>query len=210
MYPDTSADAVMEQLEPFQQRLVAIFQTAVAKFNSIPPELLLPLVRWNRSRSTCIWAFAMAELEQAFAAETGVVLVVKYESIEIRFNANLIARLKKMAATGFTTNYPTGRVKDYHNENQGELFALQWAKPVRVDIGYLPNETGTAVERVMVAKRRSHRVMHWTRPIELPETGTPIPLEKRPVTPLPSTGETRIEARVSDENTKQEPTGTTQ
>lgn len=192
MFPNTSAEAVMKQLEPFHGQLREIFSKAVAKFNRIEPALLLPLMRWNRSRATCIWAYVMEELELAFPPESGVTLQTKYETIEIHFGPNLVARLKKMNPSGFTSNYPTGRIKAFHDGNQGELFVLHWAKPSRVDIGYVLNETATGVDQILVARRKSLKLLDWFYPIMAPDNGAPIPLEGRP---LPGDGNARVAER---------------
>jgi hypothetical protein len=191
-FPDTSADATMAQLEPFQAQIREILSTAVVTFNMIQPSLLLPLVRWNRSRATCIWAYAMEGLEQAFPQGGPVKLDVKYETITIHVGTNLVARLKKMTPAGFTSNYPTRRARQYHTADQGELFVLQWAKPLRVDIGYVLNDTGTGVEQVLVAHRKTPQIIDWVREIPAPDSGAPIPLAKQPV---PADGSARVQAR---------------
>jgi hypothetical protein len=66
----------------------------------------------------------MDELEAAFPPESGVKLVRKFETIEVHFRPNLVARLKKMSAEGLTSNYQTRRVQAYHGAEQGELFVL--------------------------------------------------------------------------------------
>lgn len=207
MFPSTSAEEVMKQLEPFHDQLYGIFARAVAKFNEIPPQLLLPLMRWNRSRACCIWAFAMEELELAFPPESSVMLTTKHETIEMHVGPNLVARLKKMTPGGFTSNYPTRRVRAYHDPDQAELFALYWAKPSRVDIGYILNETATGVEQVMVSHRKSFTIMDWFYTITTPDSGTPIPFAKRPT---PVDVKPSVEAKGGSENYKQEPTGTEQ
>lgn len=179
-FPDTSRDAAAAQLQPYHDLLRAIFRNAVATFNSIPPELLLPLMKWSRTRANCIWAYAMDELERAFPEGGAVKLEIRYGSVEIGFGPNLTARLKKMSPAGFTSNYPTKRVQAYHSDDQGELFIVSWSKPLRVDIGYVLNDTATAVDQVMVARRKAPTIMDWVYVIEEPDSTTPLPIEKRP------------------------------
>lgn len=169
-FPDLSENATMEQLAPYNDQLYEIFVNAVKTFNQIPPELQLPLLRWKRTHANCIWAYMMVELDKAFPPGSPVKLKEEYGSITIIFNDNLIGRLKKMSPDGFTANYQTKRVKAYHSGDQGELFRLIWSKPLRVDIGYLLNETGTGVDRVMVARRKAPKFMDWVSQIAAPES----------------------------------------
>lgn len=178
MFVDTSVEAAREQLEPYHDQLHQIFVNAVRTFNQIPPNLLLPLMRFQRTKANCIWAYAIQELELAFPEGSPVKLKHEHGSVTITFGPNHIGRLKKMSADGFTSNYLTHRVKAFHNASQGELFQFLWSKPIRVDIGYLMNETSTGVERVMVARRKAPRFMDWMYPIFAPNSGAPVPIAK--------------------------------
>lgn len=172
LFPDLSAEATMAQIEPHNDKFHEIFTKAVATFNKLPPEFLLAFMRWPRTFANCIWALAIIELEKAFPEGSPVKLKEEIGSVTIHFGPNLIARLKKMRPDGFTSNYPTRRARAYHGGEQGELFRVMWAKPCRVDIGYILNETATGVKSVMVARRRSPKVMDWAVPI--PSSQTPV------------------------------------
>jgi len=207
MFPDTSSDATLKQLQPYHAQLREIFSKAVKKFNQIEPTLLLPLMRWDRSRAICIWAYAMEELSLAFPPGSEVQLIEKYGTLEVHFGPNLVARLKKMSANGFTSNYATRRIREFHSADQGELFVLNWAKPLRIDIGYRLNDTSTGVEEVMVARRKSLGIMDWFYHITTPDNATSFPLA-HPAAETSTEPGVRIEARQLPENQQQESTGT--
>src|SRR5690606_27456850 len=127
VYPDTSESACRAELERYHSQLHEIATKAVAKFNSLPDEFRLPLVQFKRSRATAIWAFAMSELMQVFSEgeENGFpYLKRRFDTLEIHFAPNLVARVKKMNEAGFTANYLTRRIKAFHCTDQTELFVL--------------------------------------------------------------------------------------
>jgi hypothetical protein len=170
----------MAQLEPYHARLHEIFKRAVARFRSLPDDDLVVFTRFKRGQAVAIWGYLMDEVLREFPLDQ---LTIKFESIEINFGPNLMGRLKKMSAGGFTSNYPTDRANAYHTEDQGELFVFFWAKPIRIDIGYLLNDTGTDVDRVMVAHRKAPRMIDWVYVIDGPDAGTPQPIKKTPSSP---------------------------
>lgn len=204
MFPDTSAAACQAALEPYHEQLKAIATKGIAKFNEMPADYRLPFMRFKKGLATGMWVFVMDELMRTYPegdknCTTYPHFKKRYDSIEIHFGANLVARIKKMNDAGFTSNYPTKRNNAYHTDDQAELFVVMWAAPLRVDVGYVLNEFATVAERVMVARRKTPSVIDWTYNITEPDTGAPVPLHKSPV---PTTPETLVAARGSEESAK--------
>jgi len=177
VFPDLSAEAAREQLEPFHDRFVTAIKEGVRKFNTIPPLLLYPLVKWKRVKANSVWAYIVEEIEATFRGVDGIRVVTRQGSVEIEIGANTVARIKKMRPDGFTSNYPTARVTAFHTADQGELFELLWAQPMKLDIGYVEDETGTRVAEVLVARRDTPSSMAWTYPMTAPAAVTSLPSE---------------------------------
>jgi hypothetical protein len=203
VFPDLSSDAARRELEPFHERFIAAIREGVRKFNTIEPSLLYPIFKRKRAKANAIWAFIQEEIEATFRDVQGLELKERYETIEVHIGTNMVARIKKMRPDGMTANYRTARVTEFHTAEQGELFAMMWAKPMRVDIGYIEDETGTQVAQIMVAHRRSPRSIHWTYPMLPPADVTPMPVEPTP-THTPSTGETRVVGRKPENKDKEQ------
>jgi hypothetical protein len=194
VFPDLSSDAAREQLEPFHAQFIAAIQEGVRLFNTIPPTLLYRLVKWKRTKANSVWAFIVEEIENTFRDVPGIKVVPRHGSVEIEVGENMVARIKKMRVDGFTSNYPTARVSAFHTADQGELFELLWAQPMKVDIGYIEDETGTHVAEILVARRDTPSVMAWTYPMTGPGDVTSLPVTTT-VPDAPAAGGTQIVAR---------------
>ena len=202
MFPDLSSDAARGQLEPFHDQFIVAIKEGVRLFNTIPPTLLYRLVKWKRVKANAMWGFIVEEIENTFREVPGIRLKKRHGSIEIEVGENTIARVKKMRPDGFTSNYMTHRVSAFHSADQGELFERLWAQPMKVDIGYIEDETGTHVAEILVARRDTPRRIAWTYAITSPATVTSMPVE--PVAPAAAAEEeTRIEAREAENQSTQ-------
>jgi hypothetical protein len=196
VFPDLSSDAAREQLEPYHAQFVAAIKEGVRLFNTMPPSLLYRLVKWKRVKANSMWAFIVDEIENTFREVPGVTVKPRYGSVEIEVGKNMVARIKKMRPDGFTSNYPTARVGAFHSADQGELFAHEWAQPMKVDIGYIEDETGTHIAEILVARRNTPSSIAWTYPMTSPATITAMPVE---TAASAETGDTtRIVAREAD------------
>lgn len=200
MFPDLSSNAAREQLEPFHDQFVVAIREGVRVFNTIEPSLLYRLFRWKRVKANAIWACIVEEIEKAFRDVPGIRVVERHGSVEIEIGTNTVARIKKMRRDGFTSNYMTARVTAFHSADQGELFEQLWAQPLKVDIGYIEDETGTQVAEILVARRDTPSRIAWTYSMTPPADVTPIPVEPAaPVTPV----ETTIVAREAENESAQ-------
>jgi hypothetical protein len=177
VFPDLSSSAARKQLEPFHARIVAAIHEGVRRFNSIPATLLYPMVKWKRVKANGVWAFIVEEIENTFRDVPGIKVVPRHGSVEIEIGTNTVARIKKMRPDGLTSNYQTKRVKEFHSDAQGELFEQTWAQPMKLDIGYIEDETGTRVVEVMVARRDRPNHVAWTYPMTAPAAVTSLPFE---------------------------------
>lgn len=177
VFPDLSKEAARAQLQPYHDRFVAAIKEAVRKYNAIDPMVLYIFAKWTRAKYNGIWAYIMEEMEATFPETESAVLRLKknYGSLEIHVGTNMIARVKRMKPNGFTSNYPTVRVTEFHTASQGELFPRLWARPLRVDIGYVEDETGTQVAKIMVARRSSPKHIEWKYDVTAAAVVTPMP-----------------------------------
>ena len=208
LFPELSADACRAEFAPYRERITAAIKAGVKRFNEIQPaETLYILAKRKRSRRTAIWACIMHEIETTLAEMPGLKLVPKFEMIELYFGENMVGRIKAMDPKGFTSNYQTPRVKAFHtergrkgrtyaSEDQGELFAVMWSTPMRVDIGYLDDELGLAVAKIMVARRRTPKVIAWV--IDVTDAPVVVPIPVPAAADLPAASEGR-EASESSE-----------
>lgn len=209
MYPDLSAEACRAELAPFRERINAAIHAGVRRFNAIQPaETLYVLSKRRRSRRTAIWACIMHELETALADVPGLTLARKYDTLELHVGANLVGRVKAMDAKGFTSNYQTPRVKEFHterrgrggrtyaSEHQGELFTVLWAAPMRVDIGYVDDELQIGVAKIMTARRRTPKQIAWV--FDMTDAPVVVPIPTTAPAAAASKDESRIVARQPD------------
>jgi len=202
VFPDLSSAAAREQLEPFHDQFIVAITEGIRLFNTIPPTLLYRLVKWKRVKANAVWGFIVEEIENTFREVPGIRVRKRHGSIEIEVGENMIARVKKMRPDGFTSNFMTPRVSAFHSADQGELFERLWAQPMKVDIGYIEDETGTHVAEILVARRDTPRQVAWTYPMTSPATVTSIPVV--PVAPAAAADEeTRIEAREAEDESAQ-------
>lgn len=202
VFPDLSAAAARTELEPFHEKFIAAINEAVRQFNTIPPPLLYRLVKWKRVKANAMWGFIVDEVEKTFRDVPGIRVVPRHGSVEIEIGDNTIARIKKMRPNGFTANYMTPRVTQFHSADQGELFARMWAHPMRVDIGYIEDETGTQVAEIMVARRKSPSEIAWTYPMTAPAAVTPIPVTQTTEAEVAEIQKTRIVPRVDKQDSE--------
>jgi hypothetical protein len=195
VFPDVSSAAARAQLDPHSQHIIEAMETGVRRFFEIQPATALYTLSKNpRVKANAIWAFITEEIETKFADVDGVKLVPRFGSLEIHVGPNMIARVKKMQPNGFTSNYSTKRVREFHSANQGELFATLWAKPMRVDIGYVENETGSGIAEIKVARRLKPRAMDWVYAMTRITKVTPIPAGAE----APATRESQVVGRIAD------------
>jgi hypothetical protein len=190
--PNTSEAACRKIIEPYHDAVWGVLAWAVREFNRIPEELRLPLLTLKRSLYTSIHAYAMVAVRRDLTG-SGIQLRWDYETVELYFGSNVVARLKKMDDEGFTSNVPTARVEAFHGGGNYELFAEMWAAPLRVDIGYQLNPTATALARVSVVRRKSPMEIDWRYDILPPATPTALPLPAPK--PLPAIGGRRVQSR---------------
>ena len=206
MFPDLSAEAAREQLGPFHKQFVAAINEGVRTFNSIPPALLYPLVKWKRVKANSVWAYIVEEIEKTFRDVPGILVVPRHGSVEIEVGTNTVARIKKMRPDGFTSNYATARVTAFHTADQGELFELLWAQPMKLDIGYVEDETGMRVAEILVARRDTPGSMAWTYPMTAPAIVTSLPFEVP--APIAAEATTKIVGRAVEAENEAQAQGT--
>lgn len=192
--PDDSMETCRKHLEPYHPLFWAAFSGAFEQFRKLSPDHQAVLSGTKRAKATVIWAFAMHEAARLFGSDQGVTAHTKYESTtyEIR-SGQILTRLKKVTRKGYSRNIPTARALGYFAVGQFEIFDQMWAVPTRVDVGYVSDNLGQRVEKVLVVARRG-MFIKWKYEIARPAEGTrvrPIITPTAPITPTP----TRIVAK---------------
>jgi hypothetical protein len=72
---------------------------------------------------------------------------------------------------------------------------------MRVDVGYIEDETGTQVAQILVARRANLKNIDWTYPMIAPAAVVPMPSRQQPA--AQQADDTRIVARESEPSTKE-------
>jgi hypothetical protein len=195
MLRDTSATACRRILEPYHPQLWEIAAGGVACFRSLPAEHQFILAASKRCHRTIVWQYMMWEAVRVLTNVVGIVPQRKFESTNYEFDGRVLVRFKKLDGSGMSSNYPTPRALSFIGDEQYELFEAIWSAPIRVDVGYVLDETGLGVAKILVSRRRGNKV-DWLYEIPMPSDGVlTLPVRpSAPVAPAASTA-TRVLSR---------------
>lgn len=185
MLPDVSEPACRKVLEPYHDALWRIASGGVEGFRQLPENDQRILGASKRSKANAIHAYMMDEAANELMAIPGITPHTKYESTTYEFPGQIESRFKKLSAEGKSSNYPTPRALSFIGMAQYEIFADQWAAPIRLDIGYVLDKLGQAVEKVLVV-RRNGRFVDWMYEIEAPAVSIAVVPILSPVAPAPT------------------------
>ncbi len=182
MLPDSSVEVCRNHLEPYHGTFWHAFERAFAQFRSLTPDHQRIFSTTKRSKTNVMWAFFMEEANKLMANDAGVVPHTIHETTTFEIKSGQIeTRLKKVTPEGISRNYPTKRARAFHTVGQFEIFSDLWSAPIRVDVGYVPDDTGLNLAQVLVVFRQGNNVV-WMYEIERPESGavvlpitTPVP-----------------------------------
>jgi len=142
----TQADA-MAELDPFFDQLDLICRGGVARYREYPPELLIE--HDSRTTANCIYSHMVTLAGAHLTDQPGIVhKVIRGLKVWIIGDRATI-RFKRMDEDGRSRNYPTKQARDFDRQLPLPGFPLP---PLNLVVGYLPDPTGTVVERVQVAK----------------------------------------------------------
>jgi hypothetical protein len=153
----------------------------------------LILTKSKRATRTAVWQYMMWEAERLLSDLPGVRGARDFETMTWEVDGRVLIRFKHVSPQGLSANYPTKRARSFTNDDQCEIFEEMWSAPLRVDVGYVLDETGLDAARVLVVRRRGADV-DWVYEVEPPATGVlVVPIE--PVAPLTTRPGVRIVAR---------------
>lgn len=165
--PEWTIFDAMSALDPFFDDIDGVCREGLATYRRYPPEFLVD--HDARAQASCIYAHMVARAAERFAERPGVVFKdIRQLKVWIIGEVATI-RFKKMDEDGRSRNYPTAQTLDY--DRQMQLPGLP-SPPLNLVVGYLPDPTGTEVQRVQVA-RPSGRRIDWCAAI--------VPVEDRAV-----------------------------
>ena len=101
----------------------------------------------NRAKTSTLHSIAVEKLKSAFHDIDGLVLIQKYQSLQIVFAGKLAGRIKKLNKNNLTANSNTFRNALIESQ-QLKLFDLP---PITfVDLGYKIDPTWTSYEQLLV------------------------------------------------------------
>ena len=161
MRPDQQS--VMASLDPFLDDFYAIAIHGHAMYHRYPAEFLIE--HSKRASAACIYDHMVEEAERRFATRSDV-RAIEIRGLRLWIVGDLaVMRAKKMDEDGRSRNYPTKQAKAFDRMEQ--LPGLP-AIPVRLTMGYLLDETETAIKRVQVAQPDGKNI-DWCAAILPPE-----------------------------------------
>lgn len=141
----TQNDA-MGALDAHFEDLDAICRGGLGRYRDYPPEFRTD--HDNRAAASCIYAHMVALADERLTDKPGVVFK-NIRNLKVWIIGDMATiRSKKMDEDGRSRNYPTKQAKDF--DRQLALPGIPHP-PLNFVVGYLPDPTGTAVERVQVA-----------------------------------------------------------
>lgn len=163
--PEWTMIEAMEAVEPFIDDFDAICRHGLATYRLYPPSILLD--HSPRTAANCVYSHMLAEALARFTDRPGI-RHFTVRNLEVWVIGEVATvRLKKMDEDGRSRSYPTQQQLDY--DRQMQLPGLPYP-PLNLVAGYLPDPTGTEVERVQIA-RPMGRSIDWCAAI--------VPLEDR-------------------------------
>lgn len=142
--------------------------------------------RWPRTRANMMFERLAEHLQESFDDDPKVVFCFADETVKISFDDTLLARCKKADDRGFGHNVPTQAVLRFCHATQ-ELLLFPGLQ--KIEILYVVNRTGTALQRIVVQARDGDMRL-WAYPLDGAESGgaaTPVVPLPRPPTPPPQT-----------------------
>jgi len=163
--PEWTMFDAMSSLDPHFDDIDAICRNSLATYRQYPPEFLLD--HDPRAAANCVYAHMVARADERLTGRPGV-RFVNIRGLKVWVIGEVATiRFKKMDEDGRSRNYPTKQTRDY--DRQLQLPGLPHP-PLNLVVGYLPDPTGTEVQRVQVA-RPSGRQIDWCAAI--------VPFEER-------------------------------
>lgn len=145
--PEWTQAEAMEQLDPVFDQIDLVCRGGLAIYREYPPQFLID--HDGRAAATCIYTHMVALAEMHLTNAPNVVFKVINGLKVWIIGERATLRFKKMDEDGRTRSYPTKQARDF--DRQLPLPGLPYP-PLNLVAGYLPDPTGTAVERVQVAK----------------------------------------------------------
>lgn len=149
-------DEAMSHLDPVLEELDAICRGGLARYQEYPADVRIE--HDSRATAACIYTHMVTLADDMLTEKPGVVFkIIRGLKVWIIGDRATI-RFKKMDEDGRTRNYPTKQARDF--DRQLPLPGIP-CPPLNLVVGYLPNELGTEVKRVQVARPSSGGAVDW-------------------------------------------------
>lgn len=137
----------MAALEPFIDDVDAICRQGLLAYREYPPEFRLD--HDARATANCIYSHMLARALERFSDRPGIRhLTIRGLKLWVIGEVATI-RFKKMDEDGRSRNYQTKQARDYDRQMR---FPELPEPPLNLVAGYVPDPTGTEVQRVQVAR----------------------------------------------------------
>lgn len=136
-----------------------------------------------RTRANILWDWFTGEAKLKLAAIPGVRVELQPNTVWYFVDEMFLLRFKKLTHDGFTSNYPTQAALAYHDQQED----LEGIPPVwRLDVGYILDQTETAIDDVRVVLRNGNRV-EWQYSLFDEPSANVVSLTGSPSKPSPKT-----------------------
>lgn len=163
-------DQAMSELDAHFDAIDAIARGGLARYREYPPQFLID--HDARTSANCIYSHMVTLADELLTDQPGVVFKnIKGLKVWI-LGERATIRFKKMDKDGRYQNYQTKQAKEF--DRQMSLPGIPHP-PLNLVVGYLPDPTGTEVERVQVARPMGKSV-DWCAaivPVDEQEVGQP-------------------------------------
>lgn len=162
---DQSMTQILSRVEGFLDDFDQVARSAFTAYRSTPPQLLIE--HSPRTAASCIYDHMVAAADRSFLGRSGI-RPGDLRGLKVWIlDDHTVIRFKKMDEDGKSRNYPTKQSRAY---DQGVNLPGIPRPAERLTVGYLPDATGTSIERVQIAKPNGRRI-DWCAAI--------VPLEDR-------------------------------
>jgi hypothetical protein len=146
-------------LEPYIGDIKMIMNESLADINRAMGTL--PFSANTRARTSLLHSVAVERSIRHFADKPGIVLVKKYQTIQIVFNRQLIGRIKQVNKDNKSRNARTGRNDLILSQYNGLFEGMELPKRTNIEFGYMVDSIWSKFERLVIVCRVKDTIEWW-------------------------------------------------
>ena len=171
----TSSEQVARStVRPYYPHLFQAIINAWNRYLQLPEEVRYILSRYKSARANAVWSFILHEAQSLFQDHSSIRAIENPQNTIFVIDERVIIRFKKLDSKGFSQNYPTQTALGFN----AQLEIPGVPSLLRLDVGYVLNDIGTSISRVLVVCRSGNTV-RWLDEIDPPTTATVTPLSSQ-------------------------------